>query len=221
MPRRDAGLTLVELMVAMSIFLVAMVMFGTSLYVVQRLQSTNSQYSRANDQANLALQAIDRQVRSGYVIAMPVAPAGTDAAVKIYTEAGGKPRCVMWAVAPPAVTDPTVTAGTKWLYTTAWDPTGVDPQLPSSLPAFVGNGQRWATAATDLWNWLVVGDPVVPFAIPLAPSNVLKTLDVSLVLNASTRPEAAIELRSTFTSRNVPRDKEAVSGLGTTKGATC
>ena len=38
MRRGDAGLTLVELLVAMSLFLVAITMFGGSLYVMQRMQ---------------------------------------------------------------------------------------------------------------------------------------------------------------------------------------
>lgn len=220
--RDDAGLTLVELLVAMSLFLVAMVMFGTSLYVTQRMQASNGQYSRANDQAHLALQAIDRQIRSGYVIAVPVPPANTDAAVKIYTEAGGTPRCVMWVVAAPGQADATVTPGTKWLYTTSWDPTGAT--LPGSLPTFAANGKYWATAATDLWNWLVVPGPIAPFTIttPLSTS-VLPTLNVAFLLNASQRAEATVEVGSAFTSRNVPRQAELVvgSGSGAKKVAAC
>jgi prepilin-type N-terminal cleavage/methylation domain-containing protein len=222
MRRGDAGLTLVELLVAMSLFLVAITMFGGSLYVMQRMQITDDQYSQANDQVHLALQTIDRQIRSGYVISVPVAPAGADAAVKIYTEAGGKPRCVMWVVANPAVQDPRLAPGTKSLYTTAWDPTGTDTTVPSSLQTFNATSKYWIPMASDLWNWLVVPGPVQPFTVTSGNTSILPTLNVAFRLNASTRSTATIEVASTFTSRNVPRQLEQVVAVGTpTKVSVC
>lgn len=220
---RQAGLTLVELLVSMSLFLVAIAMFTGSLYVVQRMQITDDQYSRANDQVHLALQTIDRQIRSGYVIKVPVAPVGTDAAVKIYTEAGGKPRCVMWVVANPAVVDPQTATGTKALYTTAWDPTGTDTTLPSSFPTFGATSKYWSQMASDLWNWIVVPGPVAPFTVTTpANTNILPTLNVAFRLNASTRDRATVEVVSSFTSRNVPRTLEQLTTAGTpTKSAVC
>jgi prepilin-type N-terminal cleavage/methylation domain-containing protein len=220
--RDDAGLTLVELLVAMSLFLVAITMFGGSLYVMQRMQITDDQYSQANDQVHLALQTIDRQIRSGYVISVPVAPAGADAAVKIYTEAGGKPRCVMWVVANPAVQDPRLTVGTKSLYTTAWDPTGTDTTVPSTLQTFSAKSKYWILAASNLWNWLVVPGPVQPFTVTSGNTSILPTLNVAFRLNASTRSAATIEVASTYTSRNVPRQLEQIATTGTpTKASVC
>ena len=202
MRRGDAGLTLVELLVAMSLFLVAITMFGGSLYVMQRMQITDDQYSQANDQVHLALQTIDRQIRSGYVISVPVAPAGADAAVKIYTEAGGKPRCVMWVVANPAVQDPRLAPGTKSLYTTAWDPTGTDTTVPSSLQTFNATSKYWIPMASDLWNWLVVPGPVQPFTVTSGNTSILPTLNVAFRLNASTRSTATIEVDRKSTRLN-------------------
>lgn len=221
----EAGLTLIELLVAMSLFLVAIVMFGGSLTVMLGMQKTDDAYSRANDQAQLALQAIDRQIRSGYVVAAGpgIAPVGADSAVKIYTEAGGEPRCVMWAVAKPAAVDGTADPNIRSLFKTEWDPTGNGVKLPKTLQSFNAKSKYWTTMATDLWNWVVVPGPVQPFTV-VTPSNtnILPTLSVVFRLNASRRTAATIDVTSTYTSRNVPRQLESIPVTGApTKVSVC
>lgn len=207
---RDAGLTLVEVLVSASLLVLALVMFGGSLVTAQRAQGTNAQYSQANDQAHLALQAIDRQIRSGFVVGT-TSVANADAAVKIYSEAGGAARCFAWAVADD---DLGGRSGLAKLYVASWDPRPVG----ASVPSFPGSG--WTAMASNLWNWLV-SPQVEPFDVPTPATGVLKTLDVTLRLNASTRSEATIELTSSFTSRNVDREGEKIEGTGALKSSAC
>lgn len=204
----DAGLTLVEVLISASLLIVALTMFGGSLVTSQKLQVTNSQYSRANDQAQLAFQTLDRQIRSGYVVGT-TSVSGADAGVRIYSDAGGSPRCIAWVVADA---DPVARTGIATLYTTSWDATS------GAMPSF--SSTTWTAMATDLWNWLVVPQ-VEPFTVPTPPANVLKTLNVVLRLNATTRTEATVELTSSFTSRNVERKDEKIDGTGPAKSSKC
>lgn len=208
MTSNDQGLTLVEVLVSLALFLLALTMFGATLVVAQRLQGTSREYSSANDQAQLAFTNIDRQVRSGYVAAVLAGTSWFDSAVKIYTEAGGSPKCAMWVVVSPSAGAPAA------LLTTTWDP--VTATAPTSLA-----GATWYTAATGLWNY-VPPNNVTVFTSPLTPTGLLPVLSVDLRLNASSRADATIELTSVFTSRNVPRKLEEVVGTpGVTKEGAC
>lgn len=211
---REAGLTLVEVLVALSLFLVAVLMFGSSLSAIQRMQVTSSAYSRANDQVQLAFQEIDREIRSGYVANVlgpapfPAPPSGSDWAVKLFTQARGVAQCVMWALGP-------VGSPIKTLYRTSWDANGGSP--PTSL-----SSSGWRLVATDLWNF-VAPNSVTPFVVLTGGSGVLPLLQVDFLINAQSRAEAAVRVTSTFTSRNVPRQGEQVVGAatGTTAGNVC
>lgn len=211
MMKDDAGLTLVELMIASALFLVALLMFGASLYVTQRMQIREDQYSQSNDAVHLAMQTIDRQIRSGYVVT-DTAVVGTDDSVKIFTEAGGTPTCVIWALAGSAT-------GSQSLYTTSWSPvSGTAPSF--SVPS------KWRLVATGIVN--SQNTALLPMdsaflKVSGANSDILPSLSVRLYLNASSRTLQTIEISSTFTSRNVPRTNEQVVGLatGTLKGGAC
>lgn len=213
----DRGLTLVEVLISASLLLLTLVMFGGSLVTAQKAQGTSSAYSRANDQAQLALQTLDRQIRSGFVVGT-VAVSNADAAVKIYSEAGGSARCFAWVVADSDVSGKT---GLATLYLAEWDPKPATPNGPLvPMPSFAVGSAAWRPMATDLWNWLAPTQ-VEPFQVPPPASTVLKSLDVAFVLNASNRPEAAIELKSSFTSRNVERENEKDPTTATLKSGVC
>jgi prepilin-type N-terminal cleavage/methylation domain-containing protein len=106
--RDERGLTLVELLVAMAILSIVMLVFTTTLSSVQRTVVEEDVRIRLNDQARLALQSIDRLVRSGNILYDPVDESGNDpydaAATgylfRIYTQAeqsDAQPaRCALW-----------------------------------------------------------------------------------------------------------------------------
>lgn len=185
----QSGLTLVEVLVSLSLFLVALMLFGGSLLAAQNMQTRGGQYSRTSDQVYLALQEIDRQIRSGYVASVlgpGAAPSGSTYAVKLFSQADGTPSCIVWAVGP--------SGSTSSLWTKRWSP---GDAMPSSVSG-------WRLVATDLWNF-VPPNNVVPFTVSNLGGSVLKSLDVSLLVNAGSRVAATVQIDSTYTSRNMPR----------------
>jgi prepilin-type N-terminal cleavage/methylation domain-containing protein len=108
--RTDEGMTLVELTVAMGILSIVMLVMTTTLTSIQRAAVEEDVRVQLNDQARLAVQVIDRLVRSGNILYDPVDEAGNDpydaAATgylfRIYTQAeqveGQDARCALWLV---------------------------------------------------------------------------------------------------------------------------
>lgn len=109
----ESGLTLVELLITMAIFSVAMTMVTTAVIKVQRFASDAQGSAGANGEVTLALADIDKQVRSGNVLYSPAnetvpsscTASGTDAGtcMRVFTQANGFQRCVQWQlIADPA-----------------------------------------------------------------------------------------------------------------------
>lgn len=108
--RGERGLTLVELLVAMAILSIVMLVMTTTLTSIQRAVVEEDVRTRLNDQARLALQSIDRLVRSGNILYDPVDETGNDPydvtasgyLFRIYTQAERSededPRCAVWLV---------------------------------------------------------------------------------------------------------------------------
>jgi prepilin-type N-terminal cleavage/methylation domain-containing protein len=108
--RGEWGMTLVELLVAMMIMSIVMLVMTTTLTSIQRAVVEQDVRGRLNDQARLALQSIDRLVRSGNILYDPIDETGNDpydvAAAgymfRIYTQAeqteDEDPRCALWLV---------------------------------------------------------------------------------------------------------------------------
>jgi prepilin-type N-terminal cleavage/methylation domain-containing protein len=108
--RGERGMTLVELVVAMGILSIVMLVMTTTLTNIQRAVVEEDVRARLNDQARLALQSIDRLVRSGNILYDPVDESGNDPydatatgyLFRIYTQAeqteDQDPRCALWLV---------------------------------------------------------------------------------------------------------------------------
>jgi prepilin-type N-terminal cleavage/methylation domain-containing protein len=104
----ERGMTLVELVVAMAILSIVMLVLTTTLSSIQRAVVEEDVRMRLNDQARLAVQSIDRLVRSGNILYDPVdesgndpfSPAATGYMFRIYTQAEQKAaqsaRCAVW-----------------------------------------------------------------------------------------------------------------------------
>ena len=103
-------MTLVELMVAMAILSIVSLVFTTTLSSVQRAVVEEDVRIRLNDQVRLAVQSIDRLVRSGNILYDPVDESGNDPfdatatgyMFRIYTQAEQSAdqdaRCALWLV---------------------------------------------------------------------------------------------------------------------------
>jgi type II secretory pathway pseudopilin PulG len=183
-------MTLVELVVAMSMLGVVLLIFTTVLASVQRTVVENQRYSEANDAARLALQQLDRELRSGNVINDPADPiVGVSDAdypphqrLLIYTQANlptrGQAQCELWRI-------------------TASDELQVRRWVPGS--------STWSTA------WRTVAEHIVnrttgvnAFAMNGDPLKGERTIDVRLQINPDLvgSPDRTIDIRSSLTGRN-------------------
>lgn len=213
-PEVDEGLTVIELMVAMALLLVGLSMFVTVLFAVQQTSARQLELGRANDQARLALQEIDRQVRSGYVASMTPIP-GADASARIYTEARmrgdtDKPQCVAWVLFGEG-------SGPQTLYSRSW-PAGT--AAPSSFSPTAG----WNVIATDIVNTTNGDGDSQTFDLvktdvkkPLGGTDVSigQSLTITLWVNpSSTRASQVTKVSTTVTSRNVLRATANAEGGG-------
>lgn len=103
-------MTLVELLVAMAILSIVSLVFTSTLSSVQRAVVEQDVRIRLNDQVRLAVQSIDRLVRSGNILYDPVDESGNDPydstatgyLFRIYTQAeqtaSQDARCALWLV---------------------------------------------------------------------------------------------------------------------------
>ena len=106
----ERGMTLVELLVAMAIMSIVMLVMTTTLTSIQRAVVEEDVRGRLNDQARLAMQSLDRLVRSGNILYDPVDETGNDPydvtaagyLFRVYTQAeqaeDEDPRCALWLV---------------------------------------------------------------------------------------------------------------------------
>ena len=95
---RDAGYSLAELLVVMSIFGIISAVVLTVLVTVQRQARDKSGRSEQVRQARLGRSQIDRQVRSGTVVVDPARAGELPRSLRVYTQTDGVRRCVQWQV---------------------------------------------------------------------------------------------------------------------------
>lgn len=101
---RDAGVTLVEVMVASA--LLSMVIATSYGFVTQTqtVYKQTTQRSRSNDQAELAINRLDRLIRSGNFLydpsteSDPVNGIHPGLSLRVYTQANSVQKCVQWRI---------------------------------------------------------------------------------------------------------------------------
>ena len=106
----ERGMTLVELVVAMTLLATVLLVFTSTLASVQKVVVAEQARGEINNQARLALQTIDRLVRSGNLLYDPASELGNDPydatstglLFRVYTQAKQQPdddpRCALWLV---------------------------------------------------------------------------------------------------------------------------
>ena len=179
-------MTLVELLVAMAILSIVLLVFTTTLVSMQRAVVDEDVRGRLNDQARLALQTIDRMVRSGNLLYDPdnesgndpYAPSQTGYMFRVYTQTKltptDDPRCALWLIDDQQ----------RLLYR-EW-PT-LNPNAASD----------WRVVATDIVN-RTLGTPA--FTLDAAGRTVTITFEVNPDL--ANRPAATQEFTASLTGRN-------------------
>jgi prepilin-type N-terminal cleavage/methylation domain-containing protein len=134
-PRRDLGsedgFTLSEMVVASAILSIVLLVFTTTFATIQRSVSEQQVRSINNDNVRLALENLDRLVRSGNVLTDP-SVVNTDCkatgspyqCLLAYTQANGTTalpaRCIQWRIEGTTLQTRWWVPGQKATTTTAW-----------------------------------------------------------------------------------------------------
>lgn len=151
----DAGITLIETLVSMAVFSIAISMVYSAVILVAGKTRDVEGSAEAASQVRQALAQMDRQVRSGNVLYSPANEAlpctgsvstSSGTCMRVYTQVDGQARCVQWQV----LADPAV-PGTSLLRSRSWGP-DYTPGGPTS---------GWGTVARGL----VSSASVDPFAL--------------------------------------------------------
>jgi hypothetical protein len=175
----DAGTTLVELLVVMTVSVLMLTLTYGALITVQKQTVDNQARNQAVDDAQLGLQQIDRQVRSADQIFDPAsAPLPMSLTILTRADAGtagafGTDRCVQWQV----------TSGGE-LRTRSWLATNTSTVTP------------WRILARDLKN---DADTTPPFAYAASGP---RTVDVDLVVKPEKSTGTPARVKSSLTARN-------------------
>ncbi|HEX9122486.1 MAG TPA: prepilin-type N-terminal cleavage/methylation domain-containing protein [Actinomycetota bacterium] len=190
------GLTLVEVMVATSILAVALLIFLSTFASIQRATSRESDRGRNNDEARLAVEELDREIRSGNVLYDPAkenapseqggiascsgcAPSYT---LRVYTQSNAPTRagfvCRLWRI-----TD------ARELQTQYWPP--LHPEQASS----------WRTVATGVMN-RQLAVPAFTRSADLSKAN--RTVEILLLVNNDydNDPGDTVRIQVSLTGRN-------------------
>lgn len=98
--RSDRGVGLIELLVVMSLMTLALTMFGLAFSAMLRTSDASREIGSVTDQARLALNELDRQVRFGYwVKPKTVVCSLTCPAIQVLTtNTDGSLECWVWAI---------------------------------------------------------------------------------------------------------------------------
>jgi type II secretory pathway pseudopilin PulG len=188
-------MTLVELTVSMSLLALVSIIFLTALASVQRGVQRQTDRSRTNDQARLAIEQLDHEIRSGNLLYDPQNENDPNPShqvypfmsLRIYTQANANARnpgnqCVQWRI-----TDVGELQSRRWATTWRDDP-----------PALV---TPWRIVAENLVN----RDPSVnvqAFSIDPDPAKGGRTIVVTLMLNANQRSGQNVKIQQSITGRN-------------------
>jgi prepilin-type N-terminal cleavage/methylation domain-containing protein len=176
---RDAGYTLVELLVAMGIFTVVLsVVMGGVMVMTVDLRKTSNQ-TDASDQVRNAVLRMDKQVRYADSIALPK-KLGSDWYVAFETKVSGQDNC----------------QGYRLLAAT-------DQLQYRKIDNKSGTDSGWRTVATN-----VVNDPTIsaqqPFTLTSANGTTLlrQSLDVHLWASKGASAKGTAETDIAFVARN-------------------
>jgi prepilin-type N-terminal cleavage/methylation domain-containing protein len=186
----ETGMTLVELIVAMGILSVVLTVFLTTFVSVQRAATSQDLLSQNNNNTRLALENMDRLVRSGNVLYDPASPSSNPhttgcAAYQcflVYTQANGTTAqpssCVQWQM----------TSG--GLETRSWQPA---PAAFTPTP--------WRLVASGVLNQ-AVSPGLRTFEIDSDPLKGGRTVDVVFLVGVGGSSTSTSRVEASLTGRN-------------------
>ena len=190
-PRRsEAGYTIIEMSIGMLILGLVVSAFMGALFSVQRSFGRQSDRSQSNDQVRLAVEQIDREVRSGNLLYDPHLendpPNGIypNMALRIYTQTNARTRdpgnrCVQWRILDGEL------QSRSWTITWRID----------------GLVTPWRVIADHVVNQTDV--PQVPaFALDPESTKGSRTLIVTILVNEKAGSGEDVRIQASVTGRN-------------------
>jgi type II secretory pathway component PulJ len=192
---REEGFTLVELMIASSLMMTVLVVFTSALIAIQRAAISEDRRSQNNDQARIAVEALDREIRSANYIYNPESESVAGQMLRIYTQTNAPTRspapgylCVLWQI-----------TSDNRLQTRNWPP--LQPGLATP----------WRTVSTGIVNrslsikaFSMDTDPSKGFSGD-ATTGTGRTVNMVLMANQylTELPSATVRVELAMTGRNV------------------
>jgi hypothetical protein len=190
--RNEEGVTLVELMVSMGIMVVVVVaLLGV---LGQAFASLGRQTARSNDedQARLAVEELDREIRSGNLLydpALETGPVGSDVvagmSLRVYTQTNADTRdpgnrCVQWRI-----TSGGLLQRRDWSVNWAVD----------------GQVSGWRAVAQNVVN-RSLSPQVTAFTLDPDPSKGGRTMIITISVQTDASKGKAVSIRQSITGRN-------------------
>jgi prepilin-type N-terminal cleavage/methylation domain-containing protein len=182
----DPGFSLIELMVVLSVMGLIMTAFLGLLASVQRSLVRETNRSTTMDQARLAMEGIDRQVRSGSIVCVPTT--------------GTNPYYTLTLYGPNAYS--TSSSANRWVQYRVQSQTLQRRQYTSSWSS-------WRTVATGIVNSTPSGTTNVPFLPDTASqyastSGASRLVNVTFIVNSQTSDttSGSSKLQSAIAIRN-------------------
>jgi type II secretory pathway pseudopilin PulG len=178
-------MTLIELVIVLSALSIVLAICFAFLASVQTAVVRADTVSQTTDAARLALDDMDRQIRSGNVLYDPAVPgegmkAGIGIAdgfsMRIYTQANGPERCVQWRV------------NGATLQSRSWSESWQTDGLVTG----------WRNVATSIVN----ASTAPPFSLDATAGFGGRLVDLDLFVNQNSRVSSTIEVRQAVTGRN-------------------
>jgi prepilin-type N-terminal cleavage/methylation domain-containing protein len=200
--RGQGGFTLAELLVAMMILVIVIVIFDGALVSIQQGVASEDLRSQNNDQARLAIESLDREIRSANYIYDPTTETSrtfggsltNGFALRIYGQSNASTRspapgylCELWQITPESPS-----SSQRLLQVKTW------PPFQS------GSASSWQTVATGVVN-RAVSPTVAAFAVdPGNPSGTNRTIDITILSNVSLSrvPNATVRTQVAITGRD-------------------
>ncbi len=174
-------MTLIELLVSMGIFsLVIAFVYGVMITVMNQSRDVEARESSVHN-ARLALQQMDRQIRSGNVFYDPnnvTDPDYLPMSMRVYTQANGEQKCIQWQVHDGTL------RSRSW--STTWQTDG--------------NVSAWAVVARGLQNTDTAA--ARPFSLPNTTQYGPRLLDVRLIVKDPRATGGVQVLESSLSGRN-------------------
>jgi type II secretory pathway component PulJ len=180
-------MTLIELSVSVSILVIVIGAILLVLPSVQNSLNRQANRSQSNDQARLAVEELDREIRSGNLLYDPQYESDPYMSLRVYTQANadtrlGGNRCVQWRIVQQQLQ--------RRSWTVNWQSADgvVDP---------------WRIVATGIVN-KAVSPTVKAFKLDPDPFKGNRTLVVTILSRASTSAgsNTPVQISSSVTGRN-------------------